>query len=352
MYPPELLRTLDAERICVIKPSALGDVVQSLPLLPALRQRFPQAEISWVVNRELQDLLVGHPELHAVVPFERKGGPRSWWQFGRRLRAARFDLVFDLQGLLRTGAMTWVSGARYRVGLQTAREGSGLTVNLVIPDTSRQVPAHARYWRVAEALGVGDVPQHTQIVTSAIDDEVAGGLLKSLTPPIIAVQPGARWVTKRWPLASFAALLRRAREHWSASFVLLGSAGERAETDALEQQLGFDRVANLAGRTSLKQLAALFRRVQFAISNDSGPLHLAAGMGVPVLGLFTCTSPILSGPPPAAHELVSTNVACAASYRKQCPQRGTAHEACLHELSVDRAWQGLQRLVSRHPDRL
>jgi ADP-heptose:LPS heptosyltransferase len=107
-------------------------------------------------------------------------------------------------------------------------------------------------------------------------------------------------------------------------------------------------VVNLAGQTTVKQLAQLLAMVDVTVSNDSGPMHLSAGQGTPTLGVFTCTSPTLSGPAGSSNELVATTVACAASYCKRCPQSGSGYMACLNELNVERAWHGLQRLMSKN----
>ncbi|MBS0204430.1 MAG: glycosyltransferase family 9 protein [Planctomycetes bacterium] len=349
---PSKLARQTPERICVIKPSALGDIVQSLPLLPVLKKTFPAASISWIINRELADLVVGHPCVDEVLLFDRRGGWREWSRLLSDLHARRFDMVFDLQGLLRTGVMTTATRARIRVGLQTAREGSSLTTNCVIPDSGKVVPAHARLWRVAELLGHGDLTRQTQIVVSNADRDWADGVLATLPRPVIAVHPGARWETKRWPVPKFASLLTRATQAWNGSTIILGSRSEQPDADRLQQMLttpdSQHRVLNLAGQTSLKQLSALLARVELVVSNDSGPMHLAAGLGTPTLGLFTCTSPTRSGPAGTQHELVSTTVACAASYCKRCPHQGTAQLACLTELDVERVWHALQRLVSKN----
>ena len=352
--PASELVELQPRRICLIKPSALGDVVQTLPLLPALKQRYPAAEISWVVNRELRDLVDGHPALFESIPFERRGGWSAWMKLLRTLRQRRFDLVIDLQGLLRTGVMTAATGAPIRVGLQTAREGSHLTLNCVLPETSRQMAAHARYWRVAECLGLGELPRDTFIATSEEDCGWANLHVDDLPRPIFAVHPGARWETKRWPVEKFAELLRRADRTWAGSILILGSKAERPDAEQLHQKFqdfsrntGVSAVRNLAGQSTLKQLSALLSRVDFAISNDSGPMHLAAGLGIPTLGLFTCTSAARSGPPGDQHEMVSTAVSCAGSYHKICPHRGENHLACLNELDVERVWFSLQRLVRK-----
>ena len=359
---PSQLAHQSPDRICVIKPSALGDVVQTLPLLPVLKSRFPGAGITWVVNRELADLVAGHPCVDEVLLFDRRGGWRDWRRLLSRLASRRFDMVFDLQGLFRTGVMTLATRAPIRVGLQTAREGSSLTTNCVIPDSGRNVPAHARLWRVAEILGLGDGPKETQIAVSDADRDWADAIVRGLPHPLMAVHPGAGWETKRWPVEKFASLLDHATRAWHGSTIILGSGGERPDAERLQQLLEGRwspaasasggatpaRLLNLAGRTTLKQLAALLARVPVVISNDSGPMHLAAGLGTPTLGLFTCTSATRSGPAGNQHELVSTTVSCAASYCKKCPHLGAAHLACLSELDVDRVWHALQRLVAKN----
>lgn len=353
--PPAELNGLNPQRICLIKPSALGDVVQTLPLLPALKHRFPEARISWVVSRELRDLVDGHPDLTESIPFDRNGGWTAWLKLLTTLRRRRFDLVFDLQGLLRTGVMTAATGAPTRVGLQTAREGSWFTLNCVIPETPRLMAAHARYWRVAEALGLGDAPQKAFVATSGADEDWAAGQLSQLPRPIFALHPGARWMTKRWPVAKFAELAVRAGKLWSGTVLILGSKAEQSDAEKLEKEcahrMGFlnpMRIANMAGQSTLKQLSALLKSVDFVVSNDSGPMHLAAGLGTPTLGLFTCTSADRSGPAGDQHEMVSTTVACASGYHKTCPIRGAGHLACHDELTVDRVWLALQRLVEKN----
>lgn len=346
------LAQLSPARICVIKPSALGDVVQTLPLLPVLRTQFPGAKISWVINRELADLVSGHPCLDDVLLFDRRGGWRDWSRLLGELASRRFDLTFDLQGLLRTGVMTLATRAAVRVGLQTAREGASLTTNCIIPDTSKSVPAHARLWRVAEVLGHGSAEKQTQIAVSNGDRDWAMSVLATLPRPLIAVHPGARWETKRWPVEKFASLMDRSLRRWRGSVIILGSRSEQPDADRLQQELSVlsdsSPVLNLAGQTTLKQLTALLQRVDTVVSNDSGPMHLAAGLGIPTLGLFTCTSAARSGPAGAQHELVSTTVPCAASYCKKCPNRGVDFQACLDELSVERVWIAFQRLMARN----
>ena len=355
---PAVLRDSDARRICIIKPSALGDIVQTMPLLGALRARFPEARISWVVNRSYAPILEGHRALDERLIFDRRDAwlwPGSWWRFGRllgELRARRFDLVFDLQGLSRTAIMAAATGAPLRIGMQTAREGAGWGCHYVLAGTQWQRPAYARYWRIAEALGVGDQSQSPLLPVEAAAREWAGQKLGALTRPVLAIHPGARWPTKRWPAEKFSEVAAHAIEAHGFSVVILGSGAETAQAATIAQALGARghdrRVLNLAGQMTLKQLVAVLESVNALCTNDSGPMHMAAGLDTPVLAMFTCTSPTHSGPPGAAHELISTNVSCAASYEKRCPFAGQAHLACMTELVADRVKAGLDRLVRNH----
>ena len=346
---PVRLLDVDARRICVVKPSALGDIVQALPLLGMLRSRFPRASVSWVIRRDLAELLAGHPELSELIPFRRDGNAREFLSLLALLRGRRFDLVIDLQGLFRTALMTVATGAPLRVGLETAREGANLACNCVIPDSGRNVPAHLRYWRVAEALGSADHSRVTVVPMTAAASSWAAEIVGPLRRPILAIHPGATWETKRWPAAKFAEIACR----FDGSVVVVGSSQEhKAGVQIADAVLGMSGSAiDLTGRTTLKQLAAVLAAVDLLVSNDSGPLHLAAALATPVVGIFTCTSPLRSGPAGNLHELISTGVPCAASYEKTCPFRGPAHLTCLTELSVERVWTAVERIRERHRTR-
>jgi ADP-heptose:LPS heptosyltransferase len=400
------LHTIEPRRICLIKPSAFGDVVQTLPLLPVLKERFPQAAVSWVVRAELRELLEGHPQLDEIVPFQRRGTWRESWRLLRDLRRRQFDLVFDLQGLLRTAAMTFATAAPLRVGLETAREGAQWACHQTLPDSGRLVPAHLRYWRVAEALGMGDRRRETIVHTSpddrrwaaeqlaklndqapmtnaqfsrqssnaGIGDPDAGsvrvttcepqssnaafghrelGIGTSASRPVLAVHPGARWATKRWPVERFAIVAARAARRFGFGTVVLGSRDETITAGRFEflfrRFAPSARCVNLAGKTTIKQLAALLQRADVLLSSDSGPMHLAAGLGRPVVGVFTCTDPVRSGPPADTnHEAVTTSLPCRNCYKKQCPNRRERRLACLNDVSTDAVWNAFERLVERH----
>jgi lipopolysaccharide heptosyltransferase I len=348
---PSSLARVAAHRICIVKPSAFGDIVQSLPVLSALRARFPAARLSWVVKREWSDLLAGHPDLDELITLDTRGSLLDWARTLTELQARRFDLVFDLQGLLRSAIVTWATRAPVRVGLQTAREGANCACNCVLPGTGRLVPAHERYRRVAEAVAARPDAIQPHLAIAEESRQWATGQLDFLSGPRVAIHLGAAWETKRWPVARFAAVAAEAIAKHGAAIVLVGGrsdAAAAAECEMLLRQTGrTHQLLNLVGQSDLKQLAALLAQMDVLVSNDSGPMHLAAALGTPVVGIFTCTDPRRSGPPGSQHELVATQVACHASYRKHCPHSGSGHHACLRELEVQRVSDALGRVLCR-----
>ncbi|MCA8989575.1 MAG: lipopolysaccharide heptosyltransferase II [Planctomycetaceae bacterium] len=345
----ELLRDIKPRRIVIIKPSALGDVVQTLPLLPVLKRKYPEAHIDWVIRSELADLLENHPDLERLLIYHRKGNLSSATQLLRALWNGRYDLALDLQGLLRTGVMTAATRATLRVGMETSREYAHLACHGLLPGTSKQVPAHARYWQIARLLGEESEPQPVQLGVGEQDRKRVDEILAEIPGPFLAIHPGAMWVTKRWPISSFAEVGKRACQQYGLHLVVVGTQGEKGAAEQLCQQVRQacpERIVrNLAGETSLKQLAVVLDRARIVLSNDSGPMHMAAMMGTPVVGIFTCTSAQRSGPGGKQHQLVQAKVPCAASYRKQCPFSGSGHMQCLSAVSVFQVWSAFQRAI-------
>jgi lipopolysaccharide heptosyltransferase I len=341
------LRDYSARRVALLKPSALGDVIQSLPVLTALRRRFPAARVTWVVNRAYADLLVAHPDLDDVLSFDRgasRGGPwaaaAAFVGLVRELRRRRFDLVVDLQGLFRSGFLAAASGAPRRVGLGAAREGAAWFYTDVVPVSDfHAYHAVDRYWLVAEALGVGDGPKVFRLPVADAHRPWARAALADRPRPWLALAVGSRWPTKRWPAEHFCALVRRAQARFGATAVFVGTPDEAALADAVAAGLAGPAV-NLHGRTTLPQLASVLAEADATLANDTGPLHLAAALGRPVVAPYTCTSAKLNGPYGAARGAVETTVWCQGSYVRRC-----ARLECMAELTPDRLWPRLYEVL-------
>jgi heptosyltransferase-1 len=335
-----------ARRIALIKPSALGDIVHSLPVLSALRQRFPEAHIAWVVNRGYEALLAGHPDRDETIAFDRSATRAGLMdtvlatlRFLSRLRRQRFDLVIDLQGLLRTGVMALASGALRRVGLASAREGATRSYTDIVADTD---PPHAieRYWKVAAALGIATKTIQFRLPVAPTATQWALRQLDAAPRPWLMLGVGARWQTKRWPVEHFAALALQAEHQFGGTAVFVGGPDEKlAALDTSRHLRG--PVRDLTGRTTLPQLAAVLQLADLMIANDTGPLHLAVALGRPVVAPFTCTQARLTGPYGQLAHAVETQVWCRGSLRKTCDRL-----ECMSELTPARLWPLVEEVLS------
>jgi heptosyltransferase I len=336
-----------ARRIALLKPSALGDIVHSLPVLTALRRRYPEAHIAWVVNRGYEPLLRGHPDLDETIPFDRGAarcgpvlGALSFARFLSRLRARRFDLVLDLQGLFRSALMTLATGAERRVGLSSAREGAAWFYTDVVPVAdSNALHAVERYWLLAEALGASG-PVRFRVPLPGAARDWAADLLRDCPRPWLVLGVGSRWPTKRWPPRHFAELARRAHARFGGTTLFIGG-GDEADLSRQTAALLTGPVRDLTGATTLPQLAALLSLADAVVANDTGPLHLAAALGRPVVAPYTCTQVRLTGPYGAFAGAVETTVWCRGSLRKRCDRL-----ECLAELTPDRLWPILQGILT------
>lgn len=341
------LDRMDARRIALVKPSALGDIVHALPVLTALRVRFPAASITWVVNSAYEPLIKNHPDLSDSLAFDRGAFKKGVWHsaryaisFAAELRRRRFDLVIDLQGLLRTGLMTLATGARVRVGFANAREESrfAYTHRIRVPDADR-IHAVDRYWRVAEALGAGDVPKRFHVPLETAEVNAVRDELARLPRPWLAVAVGAKWTTKRWPTAHFAELLNRAWTRTGGTCLFVGTSEDSALSFEVTRRL-HGPARDFTGKTSLPRLAALLSLSDAMVANDTGPLHLAAALGRPCVAPYTCTRVALHGPYTSMTGGVETTVHCAGSYLKKC-----GNMICVSELTSDRLWPRLTEIL-------
>jgi heptosyltransferase-1 len=330
------------ERICIIKPSSLGDVIHSLPVLASLREAWPEAYIGWIVAPASASLLLGHPQIDEVLLFDRAAWgrlsrlPRTIVEvagFVRKLRSRRFDLVVDLQGLLRSALLGFASGSPERVGFAAGREQSHRFYTRGIEVPGGPVHAVDRYMLLAEAVTGENQEVIFPLDLSDEDYEEADGFLTAsgLGPhrPVAVLSPGARWSAKRWAPERFAELAGHLRTRLGLEPIILGGPGEEEIVEAVRQAVS--EAAPAAFFTSLRAVAALFARSRLAVTNDSGTMHLAAAAGCPVVALFGPTDPRLTGPYGAGHEVVRHPVECSPCFLKVCP---IGHD-CLVGVSVE-----------------
>ena len=291
----------EPRRILIIKPSALGDIVLALPALSALKRSFPEARISWLVRPEFAPLLERHPYISDIILFDRKQLSK-WWYNGesfksfrtliKQLKTGQFDLVVDFQGLFRTGFFSWVTGCKKRFGMAGARELAHLFYTDKISQDASCVHLVDYYLKMAVAAGAKQGEAEFKLLQDAGTAGRIDKLLKSqgVNGEYAVIVPGAAQANKRWPIERFAELASKIGERFGLSIVATGSQGEREYIEAI-QTGGKTRVINLAGKTAVRELIPLMKNASLVVSNDTGPGHIAAAMGVPIVMIFGPTNP-------------------------------------------------------------
>lgn len=300
--------------IALVKLSSLGDVIHALPVAAALRQRFPDARIAWIVERREAAVLRDNPTLDEVIPVD----TRAWrgvrtplgaaavvgalGELRRHLHAARFDVAVDLQGLLKSGLLTAATRAPLRIGFAAARcrePVAALFTNRRVtpPPAARHVVE--QYLALVEPLGVAAERVEFPLPTDAAAEARADAFLANagIKPRgrLVVVNPGAGRADKRWPADRFRALARRLAEEAGAAVLVVWGPKERDLAEAIADPAGAGRVA-LAPPTDVAALLAVLRRASVVVAGDTGPLHLAAALGVPSVGLYGPTSAERNGP--------------------------------------------------------
>ncbi len=360
-------------RILIIKPSALGDIVHTLPVLNLLRRRWPDAHISWLIGSAFAGLVQGHPQLNEVITFDRNRFARAWYKppalidfvrFVRDLKRRKFDLVIDLQGLFRSGWFTSMTGAAVRVGFANARELAHFFYTHHVPIHSMEQHAIDRYLAITDALGCGREPVEFNLSIDAADharvDELLGGATR-----FALILPGTNWPTKRWPAERFAELIAPLRGEFGLTSVIAGGpdVSEIAEVifrsrpdlearvspdsyaaPGVNAGLGSDAangVLNLVGQTSLRELVALIDRATVVVANDSGPMHIAAAMNKPLVTIFGPTNPTRTGPYRRDDSVVRVDIPCSPCYSRKC-----SHISCMKWLAVDAVLAQIRRQLA------
>ena len=365
-------------RILLIKPSAFGDVVHTIPVLAKLRARYPQARIDWLIAPEIADLVRCHPALSHAILFDR----RRYLRFGRSWRATadflgllyrlwrtRYELVIDLQGQLRSALLTLAAAAPVRIGFdrprkealqatlrrlgRTAlphgwtgcREGAFLAYTHHIRLPTLDIHAIDRYLWVAGLLGLDAGPPDGTVYLPPEADAGADRLLAAhglRDRPFALLVPGTVWPTKHWRADGFAEVGRHFRRA-GLGVVLAGAPQDRARCQAVAAAC--PGACDLAGQTTLAELGALIRRAVVSVTNDSGSMHLAVALDRPVVSVFGPTDPVWIGPYGRPQAVVQAGVACAPCYFRRLRQCPHGH-ACMEQVSAAMVIERVQSILA------
>jgi len=301
------LTVAEPNNILILKPSALGDIVLALPALSALRKSRPAAKISWLVRTEFAGLLEKHPYLDEIIPFDRKYLGRAWCDpkalaallmLIRRLRNEQFDAVFDLQGLLRTASLGWLSRCPNRFGMADAREFASIFYNHKIRQDPACIHLVDYYLKIVRAAGLSTTDVKFVLPEAPPAADSVKRLLQKHNVALdnyVVLTPGSARPSKCWPAERFARLADKIISIQPRSVVAIGSPAERKLAEKIKA-LAKTHVVNLAGQTSIPQLTALLKSAKLVVGNDTGPAHIAAALDVPVVVIFGPTNPARVAP--------------------------------------------------------
>jgi lipopolysaccharide heptosyltransferase I len=340
---PPISSALHHGRILLIKPSSLGDIVHTLPVVSAIKAQWPGVHLTWVVKRRWAELVCRVDGVDRVWPVD--DGAVNWVKQGWALRAERFDLAVDLQGLFRSGAVAWLSGVPLRIGFANGREGSPWFYTTRVPVPALEMHAVDRYLLVAGAMGAR-LQGSPQFRFNVLDEDrtIVRNILSeqgiSVDQPWVAMNVSARWPTKRWPLSAFAAVLDRLHGEGRGPVVVIGSAEDRSDAEAL-RAVTTTPFIDLAGAVPLGCLPALLSKAAAMITNDSGPMHIAAAVGVPVVALFGPTSEVRTGPYGAGHRVLTSSVPCRPCFSRVC--HNSAPLECLRLVQPDQVLDAVRQ---------
>ncbi|MCB2191089.1 MAG: lipopolysaccharide heptosyltransferase I [Deltaproteobacteria bacterium] len=339
-------------KVLIVKLSALGDVVQSLPVAMAIRRQEPDAQIDWLVERPSAGLLKGHPALDRVLVSPRHqiaeadGLPLSpLTGFGRELRSVRYDAVVDLQGLMKSAICVGLSRGERKIGWRGGKEPlAAMAYNHKLAPFDPDRPALERYLDMLEPLGL-ERPAQIEFGLTPQPAELAAA--RSLLPwkddgrPLVVLHPMAKWDSKLWPLAHWVELAKLLGEQ-GVNLVVSGSRDDQDIGRLIARRSGLNTgLVDLTGRTGLKEIAALLSLADAVVCTDTGVMHLAAAMGTKVAALFGPTAPWRTGPSGKGHEILRAGLDCSPCFERFCGDL-----KCMVQIRPDQAAQAAMRLVS------
>jgi heptosyltransferase-1 len=350
-------------KMLIIKPSSLGDIIHTLPFLKAVKDSFPDARIDWVISRNLKGLIENNPLINEVIVFDKDswkkiknlpGTINEMSLLKKILKSREYDIAVDLQGLLRSGIITYYASAGIKIGFADAREGSRFFYNRKI---SAEGSSHAvdKNLEIARAIGAKKGKVKFPITINDSSRERVKKLINDVNEYVV-IAPSARWTTKIWPAEHFASLIRKI----NLPCVIIGGKSDReivqqimegiktADTSSSHRkgvsQYAPTNVINLAGKTDLKELVVLIEGARAVVSNDSGPMHIAAAFNKPLVALFGPTDPVKTGPygwqKNDKFRVIKSGVPCSPCFKKKC-----GNFICMDNISVDDVFDAIKEYL-------
>ncbi|MBM4276296.1 MAG: glycosyltransferase family 9 protein [Deltaproteobacteria bacterium] len=350
---------MDNQKILVLRLSAVGDVIRTLPAVKAIKKNFPSASITWIVEETSKALVESQPEVEEVILF-----PRQRWSEGIRalkgwrtigevrtfiqsLRRKKFDLVLDFHGILKSGLLSFLSGSPQRIGYdrRSSKEGNFLFSNKKVKLPKERISRFERNFYLLKGMGLEVQPEDYPLFIPAEDRGYVNSFFNQLFPPLkspsIAIHPGTspKTLYKRWLPDKYAQLADQLVHELKATVLFTWGPGELEWVKMIQRRMKESSV--LGPHTiSLTQLGEVYRRCDLYIGGDTGPMHVASLMGIPVVVIYGPTDPVINGPF-GPHKKVIKNVGC-----NPCRDRSCKELKCLKEIAVDDVFKATREVLA------
>jgi heptosyltransferase-1 len=355
---------MDYHKILILRLSAVGDVIRTLPAVKALKEYYPSSSITWIVEEPSRALLESQPEIDEIILFPRKRwadgikSPRRMWRtiaevwgFVSDLKRKEFDVVLDFHGILKSGLLSFFSGSPKRIGFdrRLAKEGNFIFSNVRVKLPEERISRFQKNFALVKGMGLEVKNLHTKLHIPAEDGRYVESFFNkistSLKRPFLAIHPGTSQKTlyKRWMPTQYARLADRLIRDLKATIIFTWGAEELAWVKGIQKEM--EEPSILGPRTeSLTQLGEVYRYCDLYIGGDTGPMHIASLMGIPVVVIYGPTDPI-ANEPFGKHKKVRKEVGC-----NPCRNRSCKELTCLKTITVDDVFRATEEILSKDID--
>ena len=332
----------DIKSVLVVKLSAIGDVIHALPVSYAIKETYPEAKVTWVVEPPAYDILKDNPYIDNIIVFEKKkfksmrGFFKNYGPFTKILNADKYDASLDLQGLFKSAAIAWSAKAHIRLGTCNMRERSHKVSRPVVgPNANGHIVE--RYLDVVRELGCQVNKVVFPMEISPRDQQAAEGAMQQagirMENPYVVLAVGANWPNKRWPTRYYAKLSDWLYDRKIIPVIIGGGMLDSTLAGEIDAEAEIPPII-LVGKTTLKQLAHVIKNAKAVVGGDTGPVHLAAGLGVPTVMVMGPTDANRNGPYGQLENAIEANRPCKYCWKRACP-KGLECLSVIHPEAVE-----------------
>lgn len=339
---------MDKPKILIIRRSALGDTIHTLPLAKSLREKFPNAQIDWIVEDKAEKFITNNPLLDKVYVIHKKtGGFAEFKQIIKQIRAQKYDIAIDTQQLLKSGVILGLSGAKRKITLSDGREFSWIFANEIIKTNRKQFDINyhvvKRNLEIAKYLGADEEKiEFTLPNTSENDKNKAKDLLNKIDPNLksVIISPETTWDNKHWTVDGWRKVIEKLLG--KVNLVYTGTSDENGLSGKILQ--GFDGIINLSGKTNLFELEEVFKLADLVISVDSGSAHVAWATGVPaIITLFFATSSKRTAPFGEKYFSIQAETPCSPCMKRKCKNK--IINECVPTISPEKVTEAVYKIL-------